>query len=667
MAASERTPLLSTASTATTVTANTSAAATPVDADATLSRPLSKDGVDAVTATPKTSWLASLWSPANRVLLVGFIISLSFSFTQVTIFYAFRLMECDVFYSNHPPFTGPGDRCSRNEITAGTARQVSLLGISTTFCGTWNLFISGRQVKRLGPRAALVLQTSIPALRVATQVVGVYAGGQAGIWIFQVTQIITVLGGPAGYILVVNTIAGEVVAPIERTALFGKLQGVIMLGMAIGLLLGGVVGDTFGIVRPFQTAFFLFLFASAFAHYAMPYISPESLSGPGAKTNRPGGLAGFLEPLKVMLPQKIRLRAGRVASHYGIFFLCCGEFLGVLATGYAPMLLQMYATATFDFDQTNNGWLMSGNAFMRAFFLVLIFPRIIDAGRAWFARRAREERRAKRTNRRLSSSSSSSSATVSTTAKTPKATVKSYGATATSPSSSSSSSSSNSAAATAVATPVIPDIPTQPEQFDAPNATLVEEEPILVTVPTGESSPLAHGDDGDDAEDAATAAADDEKAAYAFDLFFLRWSLLVDGIITAGAALGTQPWHMYLITVLLPFGSGSAPAAKGVITTMCPSSQRADALNAITLVENMARLATLGLFGYVFAALADVGQAQLTFYCNGALAVVAMAVLMFSHFPPRDSVLVEAGEAEAGEAEADTVAAAETEADSIEA
>lgn len=67
---------------------------------------------------------------------------------------------------------------------------------------------------------------------------------------------------------------------------------------------------------------------------------------------------------------------------------------------------------------------------------------------------------------------------------------------------------------------------------------------------------------------------------------------------------------------MLPFGSGSAPAAKGVITSMCSDSQRADALNAVTLVENIARLSTQGLFGFVFAALANVGKAYATFFCN---------------------------------------------------
>ena len=49
---------------------------------------------------------------------------------------------------------------------------------------------------------------------------------------------------------------------------------------------------------------------------------------------------------------------------------------------------------------------------------------------------------------------------------------------------------------------------------------------------------------------------------------------------------------------------------------MCTEAQRADALNAVTLVENIARLATQGLFGFVFASLAEVGKAYVTFFCN---------------------------------------------------
>lgn len=73
---------------------------------------------------------------------------------------------------------------------------------------------------------------------------------------------------------------------------------------------------------------------------------------------------------------------------------------------------------------------------------------------------------------------------------------------------------------------------------------------------------------------------------------------------------------------------------------MCAHSQRTDALNAVTLVENIARLATQGLFGFVFSALAETGQAHLTFYVNAALAIVAMAVLFLSNFPALDSTMV---------------------------
>ena len=141
-----------------------------------------------------------------------------------------------------------------------------------------------------------------------------------------------------------------------------------------------------------------------------------------------------------------------------------------LATGYAPVLLQMYATAAFEFDQADNGWLMAGNAFMRAVFLIFIFPRIISAGRIWFARLMRKPEQA---------------------------------------------------AASAPEPPCDEALPTDPREFDATIGTQSEEEPVI-------PKPV------------------DEKVAYEFDLFFLRWSLVVDGALTAGAAFATQGWHLYL-------------------------------------------------------------------------------------------------------------------------
>lgn len=122
--------------------------------------------------------------------------------TRCRIFYVFYLMECDVYYSKHPPYQGTGDRCSRNEIAAGTAHDFSVLAMSTTLCGTINLFVAGWTVKKFGPRAALMVQTFVPAIRVASQILGVIAGGKAGIIIFQCTQLITIIGGPVGYMYV---------------------------------------------------------------------------------------------------------------------------------------------------------------------------------------------------------------------------------------------------------------------------------------------------------------------------------------------------------------------------------------------------------------------------------------------------------------------------------
>ncbi|KAJ3547594.1 hypothetical protein NM208_g1441 [Fusarium decemcellulare] len=507
------------------------------------------------------SWLRRAFDVENRILLAGFLITLSFSFTQVPLFYVFHLMTCETFYDSHPPYQGTGDKCSRDEIAAGTATQFSILGMSTTFCGTLNLFVAGWMVKRFGPRAALLAQIFIPAIRVATQIIGVVAGKKEGMIIIQATQLITILGGPAGYILVVNIIAGEVVEPLKRTAVFGQLQGAIMLGQGIGYLTGGMIGDAIDIRAPFDVAFISFILAGIYAWIALPYISPESMSN-GQKSGQQG-VSGFLAPLKVLTPQKLRLVDGRLKRHYGVIFLCGGIFLGVLATGYAPLLIQMYATAAFDFSQANNGWLMSEFAIMRSFFLILLFPRIIAWGRG-----------------RVSSKTESNAGSDTDETESPH-------------------------------------LATTAGEFDATLGEQADHEPY----------------------EAPNSKKDDDGCL--FDLIFLRWSLVVDGALTTVAAFATRSWHIYLAAFLLPFGSGSAPAAKGVITQMCPDSQRADALNAVTLVENVARLATQGLFGFIFASLAEAGKAYATFFCNAAIAILAMGVLLFSNFPPAGSTLLD--------------------------
>ncbi|KAH8646642.1 major facilitator superfamily transporter [Xylariales sp. PMI_506] len=493
----------------------------------------------------------AFFGPNNRILLAGFLMAFTLGITQVPILYAFRVMECDVFYTHNPPFEGPGDRCNRREINAGTATQYSILGMTTSFSGVLNLFVCGYFIKLLGSRWAFVSQTSLIGLRVATQVIAVTFGGRTGILIFQITQFIGVVGGPRGYQLVLNTAVGEIVAPRDRTAVFGRLQGSIMLGTAFGFLLGGILGGVFNIRRPFEVAFFLYIASTVYGALFMPTGPSED----GVERKKPArGVGSFFAPLKVIVPHKYVLQDGRVIKNYGLICLALGIFLGVFASGYAPSLLQLYATAEFDWKTTENGWLMFGNSLIRGLFLIIIFPKIIAAGRVWF-------------NRQPDSNETSDD-----------------------------------------------EIPTNPRDFEAAAGQDVPQEPI-----------------------APPPELEEEDVGTGFDLLFVRWSLVVDSIVTAIAGFSTQSWQVYLAGFLLPFASGSAPAAKGVMTEMCPPHQRQDAISAITLVESAAMLTTQGVFGLIFAGFSEMGTPSLTFFCNAAFAWVGVTVLFLSRFPPLHS------------------------------
>ncbi|KAI1499941.1 major facilitator superfamily transporter [Biscogniauxia marginata] len=469
-------------------------------------------------------------------------------------------MVCEEFYRHAPPWTGPGDRCARNEIDAGAAAQVAIMGSATIVCAITNLFVAGWQMRRFGPRAALAVQTFFPAVRVCVQGAALIVGARAGLVIMQLSQLVSISGGPAGYILVLNTIVAEVTEPAARTAMFGMLQGVLMLGVASGYLVGGIVADRFGIRTPFDLAAVSFGVCFVYCVLFVPYVDPKTLST-GDKGTKAKGAAAWLGPLKVLAPQKLRLEDGRIANHYGISFLALGIFTGVLATGYAQTLIQMYSMTVFGFGSTNNSILMSVGSLIRGIFLMFIFPRIISTGRKWFA----------------------SSSSPSSTGKPPE---------------SDSASDSDSA------------IPTEPRDFDPIPATVVDQEPGKPPKPV------------------------EETAGAGFDLFFLRWSLLVDGAVTASSAFATQ------VAFLLPLASGSAPASKGVLTEMVPASRKADAIQAMTLVEYMASFSTLGIFGTIFSSLADIGKSYLTFYCNAAVAIVGVCILLLSRFPPHGSELV---------------------------
>ncbi|ORY54939.1 uncharacterized protein BCR38DRAFT_508754 [Pseudomassariella vexata] len=503
-------------------------------------------------ATPKVKPASqTIFGPGNRILLAGFMMAFTLGITQVPILYVFRLMECDVFYSHNPPFEGPGDRCSRQEINAGTAMQFSILGMSTSFSAVLNLFVSGYFIKLWGPRWAFVSQTSLLGLRVSTQILGVTIGGRVGILVFQVCQSIGVVGGPRGYQLVLNTAVSEIVAPKDRTAVFGRLQGSIMMGTAFGFLLGGVLGDVYGIRRPSSVYGALFL--------------PEKPAENAEENKRAvRGIDAFFAPIKVIVPHKYRLENGGVIKNYGMIFLALGIFLSVFASGYAPILLQMYASSEFGFGTTANGWLMSGNSLIRGLFLIFMFPKIITSGRIWY-----------------NGTSSPHEANVPGQEH---------------------------------------HIPTNPEDFDTAAGEDVPQEPI--------TSPEI----------------EEEDTGTEFDLFFVRWSMVVDSIVTFFAGFSNQGWQVYLAAFLLPFASGSAPAVKGVLTEMCPPRQRVDALSAITMVESSAMLTTQGIFGLIFAAFAERGQPRLTFFCNAACALLGVVTLFLATFPPLNSKRIDEDE-----------------------
>ncbi|KAI8964325.1 MFS general substrate transporter [Daldinia sp. FL1419] len=514
--------------------------------------PLLQDAVPPRSNRPAKA-AGNFFGPANRILLAGFMMAFTLGITQVPINYVFRLMECDVFYSNNPPFEGPGDRCHRREISAGTATQVSILGMSTSFSGVFNLFICGYFIKLWGPRWAFVSQTVLLGLRVSTQIVAVTIGGRRGIIIFQACQAIGIIGGPRGFQLVLNTAVSELVAPKDRTAVFGRLQGSIMLGTAFGFLLGGVLGDIYNIRRPFETAFFLYVVSSLYGALFLPNGSSNELD---SKKQNSRGISAFFAPLRMITPHSYRLESGKVVKSYSLIFLALGIFFGVFSSGYVPILLQMYATSEFNFGTSENGYLMFGNAAIRGIFLLLMFPKIISSGRAWFNGTPEP---AETREHRVGNS-----------------------------------------------------IPVNPGDFEADGVGEVPQEPI---------QPVE----------------DEEDSGTGFDLFFVRWSLVVDSIVTAIAGFSTEGWQVYLAGFLLPFASGSAPAAKGVMTELCHPQQRQDAISAITLVESTAFLLTQGLFGSILAIFSELGHPSLTFFCNAGFAVIAFIILFMAHLPPPNS------------------------------
>ncbi|KAJ6546033.1 hypothetical protein DFH09DRAFT_989914 [Mycena vulgaris] len=516
------------------------------------------------------------FSPYRRVLLATFLLSTTFAFTATPLLYAYRIFNCQEYYEDpsHPPYEGTGDACALPAIDTGTAKDITVMVTLTTFSGTLNLIVTTWQIKNWGLRKAIINQTFWPALRNLTQIYATMVGGRLGITIMQSTQLITILGGGAGYLLSANSYMAEVVEPEERTAAFGVLAGMAMLGVANGYICGGLSNDYIGLSAPFEITFCLLVGSTLFTAFCLPYIPPggfiskndtnPAATGPTPEELKRGeSVFAFLHCLRIFLPAKYADGKGRF---WGLPLLAFGAFWSVMATAYVPLMLQLTATNQYGFKPGDNGFLMSSNALSRAAFLTLAFPRIIARGRKFFSQPM------------------------------------------------------------VAAAPVLPPaernaetvgLPTEAralEGYEATSGESVTESPVNLQ---------------------AAMPPTDRKHGSAFDLAFLRYSMIVDAALVGLLVFSASSADIWAAAVILPLASGTAPACKGVLLDMVPAKQKSDALSAIALVETTAMITTVSLYGALFAFLSKIGRPNLVFVFNALTALLSAFVLFAVRFPRR--------------------------------
>ncbi|KAJ7846792.1 hypothetical protein B0H13DRAFT_1907599 [Mycena leptocephala] len=102
----------------------------------------------------------------------------------------------------------------------------------------------------------------------------------------------------------------------------------------------------------------------------------------------------------------------------------------------------------------------------------------------------------------------------------------------------------------------------------------------------------------------------------AFDLAFLRYSMIIDAFLVALLVFSTSPAHIWAGALILPLASGTAPACKGVLLDM-----------------TTAMILTVSLYGALFALLSDLGRPNLVFLFNALTALLSAGVLFAVRFP----------------------------------
>ncbi|GMK57959.1 hypothetical protein CspeluHIS016_0407930 [Cutaneotrichosporon spelunceum] len=558
--------------------------------------------------TPLLAPRRAYFPPLYRVYFTSFIVGITFSFTQTALIYSFRTMTCDEYYATRK-FTGVGDRCAIHAIESSTARSVALMSAITTGCTLVNLFTSAWFISRWGVKAAMFQQTFWAALRNLTQIYAQTVGGSRGMTIITTTQVFNVMGSAGGFQLCANAFVAMLSDDEARTANFGVLGGVFMFGSGIGYTAGGVSEHLWGYLAPFQGAFCLLVFSTVFGIFFLPHCTPQ---------HKQEEKQGFLAPLKVFVP-RARVGGGR---DWNLTLLGLGTFFAVLATGYVPMMLQLVATNVFGFTPDTSGYMLSLNLLVRGFFLAQCFPPIISRGRRWLTPTPQ-------------SPQPKAPPELPQPAPTPSPTTLSH-----SPGPDRVRRLSSRLSTRRPSSPPIPNVPrrrsssrrastnsnspnTPPPPYILPSSAEHPFDPNGAEIPDAAGEPIV---------DLAPAPADVQHGAL-FDLLFLRYSILLDGILTSVVTFASGPWHMYAAAGVLPFASGTGPASKGVTLEFVPAHERADALSAIALVEKLAQVSTIGLFGYLFSLLSDAGVPTLVFAANGAAALIGFALLLPVRLP----------------------------------